>query len=111
MRSILLAIVAVGGFTTLVAVEAIPYEQILLSAQLTTSAAAVAIGFALGWRRTAAALSVAVGAGAAVLIATQLHRANLEPLAWLVMLLLAATQLPLGRRAGHRLLSAASDVD
>ena len=101
VRSILLSIIAIGGFATMIAVGLIPYEQILFSTRLATSASAVVIGFALGWRRTGAALGVAIATGAAVLLAAQLHRADLQPLSWLVVLLLAATQLPISRRSNH----------
>ncbi len=100
-RSMALGVVAVSGFATIVAFGLIPYERILLSSKLVTVAASVAIGFALGWQRTSAVLGVAIAAGAIALLAVQLHRADLQPLSWLVVLLLAATQLPIRRRANH----------
>ncbi len=99
VRSIVLAVAATSGFALSIAIGLIPSEQVLLSARLAALAASLAVAFALGWRRTAPALGVAIGAAAIALIAAQLHRLNLQPVAWLVLLFLAATQLPLSRRA------------
>jgi hypothetical protein len=99
--SVVHAVAATIGFALIVAIGLIPSERVLLSARLVTLAASVAVGFALSWPRTASTLSFTVAAVAIVVAAAQLHRLNLEPVAWLVLLLLAATQLRLGRRANR----------
>ncbi len=97
-RSILLAVAAIGGFAGGVALGAIPSDRVLPAARLVALIGSVALGFELGWRKTAAAFGLGIGTVALLLIAVRLQRQSLEIVAWLLLLTLIVTQVPLERR-------------
>ncbi len=99
----LVGLVGIGGYAVMIATGLIPYGRILFAAKPATVVGLVAIGFVLGWQKTAAALGLAVAAGAVVVSAILLHRSDLQPVAWLLVLLLAATQIPLSSRPDNSL--------
>jgi hypothetical protein len=96
MRWMVVGLVGAVGYAVMVATGLIPYGRILFAAKPATMIGLVWIGSVLGWRRTAPALGLAVAAGAVVVAAVLLQRSNLQPAAWLLVAVLAATQIPLG---------------